>query len=75
MARKYTLHRENCDCFIRETIIDVLGRTISIGGRHAFEYTITIQFNNTITTKKFPNGREARKEFSKYKRKRLWKGI
>ena len=63
MARKYTLHRENCDCFIRETIIDVLGRTISIGGRHAFEYT--------ITTKKFPNGREARKEFSKLKRKRL----
>lgn len=70
MARKYTLHRENCDCFIRETIIDIYGRKISIGGRYAFEYSITIQFNNSITVRKFPDGKSARKEFQKYKRKR-----
>ena len=71
MARKYTYHRENCDCLIREAIVDVYGRTIILGGQHAFEYSITVVSitGKTVITN-FKNGREARKEFQKYKRKK-----
>ena len=71
MARKYTYHRENCDCFIREIIVDIYGRTIVLGGQHAFEYSITVISitDKTIVTN-FNNGREARKEFNNYKKKK-----
>lgn len=42
MARKHTYHRENCDCLIRETVVDIWGRTIYLAGRHAFEWSITV---------------------------------
>lgn len=67
MSRNYRFHRENCDCFIRETIVDVFNRTIVLAGQHAFEWTITIH-SETITKLEFPNGRLARKEFKKYKK-------
>lgn len=71
MARKYTYHRENCDCFIREVIVDVYGRTIVLGGQHAFEYSITvISITGRIVVTNFKNGKEARKELYKYKRKK-----
>ena len=72
MARKYTYHRENCDCLIREIILDVYGRTIVISGQHAFEYNITIKsITGIITTTKYKDGREARKVFQRYKRKKM----
>ena len=71
MARKYTYHRENCDCFIREIIIDIYGRTIVLGGQHAFEYSITIiSITGKAVVTNFKNGREARKEFNNYKKKK-----
>lgn len=70
MARKHTYHRENCDCFIREVIVDAYGRTIVLGGQHAFEWSITIHTRERIIKTVYPNGREARKEFYKYKRKK-----
>lgn len=71
MARKHTYHRENCDCFIREVIVDVYGRTIVLGGQHAFEYSITvISITGRIVVTNFKNGKEARKELYKYKRKK-----
>ena len=70
MARKYTYHRENCDCFIREIIVDIYGRKIILGGQHAFEWTITIVSIERVVQITFPNGRAARKEFYKYKRKK-----
>lgn len=70
MSRKYTYHRENCDCFIREVIVDVYGRTIVLEGQHAFEWSITIHTRERIVKTVYPNGREARKEFCKYKRKK-----
>lgn len=71
MARKHNYHRENCDCFIRETIVDIWGRTIHLVGRHAFEYSITvISITGRIVVTNFKNGKEARKEFYKYKRKK-----
>lgn len=70
MSRKYTYHRENCDCFIREVIVDVYGRTIVLSGQHAFEWSITIHTGERIVKTVYPNGREARKESYKYKRKK-----
>jgi hypothetical protein len=54
--RKY--HRDNCDCFIRETVTDIYGRTIILGGKHAFEYSITIVTKYSMTTTRYPNGKE-----------------
>lgn len=71
MARKHTYHRENCDCFIREVIVNVYRETIVLSGQHAFEYSITvISITGRIVVTNFKNGKEARKEFNKYKRKR-----
>lgn len=70
MARKHTYHRENCDCFIREIIVDVYERTIVLNGQHAFEWSITIYTRERIVQTIYPNGKEARKEFYKYKRKK-----
>ena len=70
MERKRIYHQENCDRFVRETIIDTWGRTIVLSGQHAFEWTITICNRNTMVTTKYPNGNKARKEFYKYKRKK-----
>ena len=71
MARKHTYHRENCDRFTREVIVDVYGRRVILGGQHAFEYSITvISITGRIVVTNFKNGKEARKEFYKYKRKK-----
>ena len=70
MSRKRIYHQENCDRFVRETIIDTWGRTIVLSGQHAFEWTITICTKTTMVTTKYPNGNKARKEFYKYKRKK-----
>lgn len=71
MARKHTYHRENCDCFIREVIVDAYGRRVILSGQHAFEYSITIiSITGRIAVTNFKNGKEARKEFYKYKRKK-----
>lgn len=55
---------------MREVIVDVYGRTIVLGGQHAFEWSITIYTRERIVKTVYPNGREARKEFYKYKRKK-----
>lgn len=54
MSRKRIYHQENCDRFIRETIIDTWGRTIVLSGQHAFEWTITICTKTTMVTTKYP---------------------
>lgn len=70
MARKYTYHRENCDCFMREITIDTWGRQIVLSGQHAFEWSITIYTKWRIIKTVYPNGKTARQEFKKYKRKK-----
>lgn len=52
------------------SIVDVYGRRIILGGQHAFEWPITICTRERIVKTVYPNGREARKEFCKYKRKK-----
>ena len=68
MARNY--HKENCSSELRATVIDQLGRTVSLFGTHAFEWSIVIASDNSITMQTFKRGDIARREFSKYKRKR-----
>lgn len=68
MAKKY--NRCNCESRLRATVIDQLGRTVSLFGTHAFEWSIVIASDNSITMQTFSKGNVARKEFNKYKRKR-----
>lgn len=70
MARNKQYHRENCDSIVRATITDQLGRTVSLFGTYAFEWSIVIASDNSITIQTFKKGDIARKEFNKYKRKR-----
>lgn len=69
MARKHIYHRENCDCFVRDIIIDIYGRKIILSGQHAFEWSITIYSKERIVRTDYPNGKMARQEFKKYKRR------
>lgn len=68
MAKKFK--RENCDSTLRATVTDQLGRIVSLFGTHAFEWSIVITSDNSITMQTFSKGELARKEFNKYKRKR-----
>lgn len=52
------------------SIVDMLGRTIVLSGIHAFEWSITIISNDTMTVIQFANRVEATKEFNRYRRKR-----
>ena len=68
MTKKYK--RENCSSTLRATVTDALGRTVSLFGTYAFEWSIIITSDNSITMQTFNKGDIARKEFTKYKRKR-----
>lgn len=68
MTKKY--NRNNCDSTLRATVTDALGRTVSLFGTYAFEWSIVIASDNSITMQTFKKGDIARKEFTKYKRKR-----
>lgn len=68
MAKKY--NRSNCDSTLRATVTDQLGRTVSLFGTNAFEWSIIIASDNSITMQTFSKRDIARKEFNKYKRKR-----
>lgn len=70
MARKKQYHRENCDSRVRATITDKWGRTISLLGTHAFEWSIVIESCGKITIQSYPEGKVARKEFNNYKKKK-----
>lgn len=71
MARKHNFHRENCCSKVRATITDKWGRTISLLGTHAFEWEIVIEAQGRMTIQSFKSGREARKKFKDFQRKRL----
>lgn len=68
MAKKF--NRDNCSSSLRAVITDTLGRKISLYGTYAFEWSIVISSDRSITVQTFKRGDMARKEFNKYKRKR-----
>lgn len=67
--KKY--NRDNCDNRLRAVITDKWGRKVALFGKHAFEYEIVLQDKGRTIIRTFKSGREARKEFNTYKRKRI----
>lgn len=70
MERKHEFHRNNCCSKVRAVVKDKWGRTISLLGTHAFEWSITIEACGKLTIQSFPSSKEARREFKQLKRKR-----
>ena len=70
MARKHQFHKENCSSKVRATITDKWGRTISLLGTHAFEWSIVIESCGKITIQSFSERKLARREFNNYKEKK-----
>lgn len=70
MRKRREFHRINCETKVRESFTDKWGRTITILGTHAFEYKIIVEGNNSTTSQSFKNGKEARKCFMNYKKKK-----
>lgn len=69
--RRKNYNRDNCDSVLRAVITDKWGRTVSLFGKHAFEWEIVIESCGKITARTFPNGDLARKEFNNLKRKKI----
>ena len=69
MRKRNQFHRENCETRIREVVKDMFGNTIVLSGQHAFEWSITVCSHNVYTKTTYKNGKEARKQFRKYKNK------
>lgn len=64
-------NRRNCTGCIRGTFIDKYQRTITICGKHAFEYDIEIMTITKVTIiEHYQNGKMARKRFNELKKKR-----
>lgn len=68
MAKNY--NPDNCDNRLRAVIKDKWGNTISLFGKHAFDYSIVIEHCGVITKLNFKNGKEARKKFNELRRKK-----
>lgn len=65
-------NRQNCQACVRNSFIDKWGRTVTLLGQHAFQYSIWItdkKLNKSIALP-FLNGKIARKEFNKLKLKK-----
>lgn len=65
MKKKKHYTRENCNSQVRAAIKDQYGRTITLVGKHAFEWSIVIDNGVTVKITTFPNSSDARKEFKK----------
>ena len=68
MKKKY--NPDNCDSKLRAVFKDQWGNTISLFGKHAFEYSIIIEHLDHTTKITFKNGKEARKKFNELKKKK-----
>lgn len=62
-----TYNRNNCDSKVRAIIKDSLGNTITLLGKHAFEWSIAKEVDGRIVITSFSNRKQANKEFKKYK--------
>lgn len=67
MAKKHTIHKENCKNQVREQV-SFCGMTVTLTGKYAYEWSIMKESNGRITIEVFPNRTKARKEFEKYKK-------
>lgn len=55
---------------VRAVIKDKYGRTITLTGKHAFEWNIVIESCNKLTITTFPNREKAIKRFNELKKRR-----
>lgn len=65
MKKQKHYTRENCNSQVRATIKDQYGRTITLVGRHAFEWSIVVDNGVTVKVTTFSNSNAAKKEFKK----------
>lgn len=64
-------NKNNCVSCVRAQITDKWGRTITLLGKHAFNWEIAIKgCTGDITIKSYPKGEIARKHFQELKKKR-----
>lgn len=65
MAKKY--HRDKCESCVRMQITDKLGRTVTLVGKHAFEWSIILESDGKIIITTFKNRKSAVENLKKYK--------
>lgn len=65
MAKKY--HRDKCEACVRMQITDKLGRTVTLVGKHAFEWSIILESDGKIIITTFKNRKSAVEDLKKYK--------
>ena len=66
MARKRVINPANCKNVVREQVT-FCGILVSLSGKYSQEWSVSKEVNGKITINIFPNRKEARKEFNKYK--------
>lgn len=67
---KRTIRKKNCQPKIRITATDILGRTMTLTGRYAFEYSVVIETEHGMTCFTHPTRKEALADFNKRKAKK-----
>lgn len=60
-----TLHRSNCQQKVRASFKDAFGKSITLLGKHGFEYEIVEQGTCFLSVTTFPNREQALKELKK----------
>lgn len=68
--KKKVYHKENCNSTVRATMVDQFGRTITLFGTHAFEWSISVESDGKITMQTFSNSEGAKREYKKYKKRK-----
>lgn len=66
MKNKKHYNRKNCNSQVRATIKDKYGRTVTLVGKHAFEWSIIVDNGVTVKITTFSNSAKARKEWKRY---------
>lgn len=65
-SRRRMYNRDHCNSTVRATI-EFGNTTITLVGKHAFEWSIVKELQSQIIIMTFKNREQAREEFNKYK--------
>lgn len=60
-------HREKCEARVRMQITDKLGRTVTLVGKHAFEWSIILESDGRVIITTFKDRKSAVEDLKKYK--------
>lgn len=66
MSKKRIINPANCKNVVREQVT-FCGILVTLSGKYSQEWSVSKEENGKITINIFPNRKEARKEFNKYK--------